>query len=142
MTARKLFILLLLAFIAGGFAALLVASMQPRDPELHELSGKRLVAARGAFNEYRKNNIIQLIDVPLIEDYKLHVAIVQEFRGVAYGFVQSYDLPNHFWARRTGLTVYRYDDQHLFVILSDWLVTDIERGSAAPVRAKKTHAGN
>ena len=104
--------------------------------------GDGLVEARDAFKKFTKKQVLQHIVVPLIEDYKLHIAVVQEFRGAAYGFVESDDLPIHFWARREGVTVYRYDDHHLFVVLSDWLITDITRRSAAPVRAKKTYEAN
>ena len=136
MTGRKLFLILLLTFVAGWFAALFVAAMRPRGPELHELSGEGLVEARREFKLYKNNNIIQRIDVRLIDDYKLHVAIVQRISRALNGFVHSDDLPIHFWAIREGLKVYRFDDQHLFVVVSDWLVTDIERESA--IHAKET----
>ena len=131
MSRRKQFLVLVFAFAAGWFAALFVVAMRPNRCEVHELSGDGLVEARDAFKKFAKKEVMQNIVVPLIEDYKLHIAIVQEFRGAAYGFVESDDLPIHLWARREGLTVYRYDDHHLFVVLSDWLITDISRRSSA-----------
>jgi hypothetical protein len=128
---------LVFIFVGGLLIGAFVAAARPAGPELHELSGEMLNEANEAFKDYEANMIRKHVSVALFDGCKLNVAIIREFREVGYGYAEVADLPRQFWVSRHGVSIYRYDNHHLFFALSDWYIAEVERMQAEQVRGTK-----
>jgi hypothetical protein len=80
--------------------------------------------------EFKKNNVIRHVKLPVIDDCSVDVGIVSGVRGGEYGFVTLAHPPLHFWIQNEGFEIHKFDESHLFVSIQDWYILELERHTA------------
>ena len=93
------------------------------------------------FKEYRAGAVLYRLPLKILDCCELDVAIVSNGkRGAEYGFVTVEGSPTNFWVTGAGYSVSKFDEQTLFVALSDWYVAELRRHGGSGLRTK--HAGH
>jgi hypothetical protein len=95
-------------------------------------AGFRKSEVDAMFSKYLSKKIAYHIKLHPIGACSFDVAIVDESRGADSGFVALDSPVTQFFVLGDGYKIYRYDKDHLFVILSDWYVNQLKRSPERP----------
>jgi hypothetical protein len=135
----KVFIIVIVAFILFGLGALLggafIYAIRPRhDPQSAEINSDFLLEeVQPMYRKFSEGKILYYQKAEVLDGWVIELPIVETARGAEYGFVRVQKPPTKLWVYGDGYSIYKFDETHLFVILSDWYAQRLDEGeNAAP----------
>jgi hypothetical protein len=115
--------------LTGALVGLVGGRYMPRPKQLHELGPRLAAEADQLFANLQKNKVKRHIKLRIIDCWDVDVAIVGEFLGADLGFARVAEVPPFFWVDSDGFEVWRYDEHHLFITITDWYQRDLRRNA-------------
>lgn len=83
------------------------------------------------FRLFASGKTLYTVEITLVDKATIEVGVVDESkRGGVYGFAESKASLGNFWIISSGANVYRYDDHHLFVAISDRVLPSLPKKKA------------
>jgi hypothetical protein len=123
-------LLLAMMFIVGWFFGVASNERALSESPVYELGPFLRAEAAARFQSFLRGESPKRVSLPIAEGCNIDVALAGSIGENVCGFTRTPRPMRRFWIGGNGFSVHRFDEDHLFILIKGWYLTELESDPA------------